>query len=45
MLGQGLNTGQIAAQLVQEFDVTSAQAGDEVDNLLVRLTAEGLLIS
>lgn len=45
MLGQGLKVEQIVAQLVREFDVTSAQAGDEVDKLLLRLTAEGLLIS
>jgi len=45
MLGQGLEAEGIVQALVREFDVTDAQAADEVNNRLLRLRAEGLLTS
>jgi hypothetical protein len=45
LLGQGFNVERIVSQLVQEFEVESACARDEVNSLVVRLRAEGLITS
>jgi hypothetical protein len=45
MLGQGLDAECIVQHLVREFNVTDALAGDEVNNLIMRLRDEGLLTS
>jgi hypothetical protein len=43
LLGEGLDLDTIAHHLVDEFEVELARAEDEVNKLLVRLRAEGLL--
>jgi len=45
LLGQGFDVERIVSQLVQEFEVEPACARDEVNRLVVRLRAEGLIIS
>ena len=43
MLGEGLDPDNIVQQLVREFEVTADQAADEVNGLITRLRAAGLL--
>jgi hypothetical protein len=43
MLGDGLDPDNIVQQLVREFEVTAHQAADEVNGLITRLRAAGLL--
>jgi hypothetical protein len=45
LLGQGLPSSGIAAILVEEFQVEIDRASREVDDLIERLTAAGLLTS
>jgi hypothetical protein len=43
LLGEGLEPDSIMRRLVNEFEVEHAEAEEEVNKLLVRLRAEGLL--
>jgi Coenzyme PQQ synthesis protein D (PqqD) len=43
LLGQGLDANSIIGHVVDEFEVEHARAEGEVNNLLARLRAEGLL--
>jgi Coenzyme PQQ synthesis protein D (PqqD) len=43
LLGEGLDADSIMRHLVDEFEVEPARAQGEVNNLLARLRADGLL--
>jgi Coenzyme PQQ synthesis protein D (PqqD) len=43
LLGEGLDADRIMRHLVDEFGVEHARAENEVNNLLARLRADGLL--
>jgi hypothetical protein len=43
LLGEGLEADSIMRHLVDEFDVEHARAEGEVNNLVARLRADGLL--
>lgn len=43
LLGEGLDVDSITRHLIDEFEVEQARAEREVNNLLSRLRAEGLL--
>jgi Coenzyme PQQ synthesis protein D (PqqD) len=45
LLGQGLDLDSIVDQLVDEFEVERPRAVDELQALVIRLQAEGLLVS
>jgi hypothetical protein len=44
LLGEGLNVDRIVLRLVDEFEVDQAQAAKEVEALVGRLRADGLLV-
>jgi hypothetical protein len=43
LLGEGLDADSVMRHLVDEFEVEHARAEGEVNNLLARLRADGLL--
>jgi Coenzyme PQQ synthesis protein D (PqqD) len=44
LLGQGLDTNTIVGFLVEEFDVDTARASNEVNDLLIQLRTKDLLV-
>ena len=44
LLGQGLDTNTIVGFLVEEFDVDTARASSEVNDLLIQLQNKDLLV-